>query len=272
MSDVATLSEIWTYPVKSLKGISLNTAKIEMRGVQYDRRWMIVDSENNFISQRQYASLATIDVSMTGKDIVIISHAMGSSINLPADGITGEELKVKIWSDTCTAIWQDAEADAWISDYLKTKCKFVYMPDATFRQVDTRYVQKGVGTYFSDEFPFLLTNTRSLDDLSVRAGEVLTMKRFRPNLVINSAEPYEEDDWRRINIGVLEFCIAKLCARCVVTTIDPDSGDKGKEPLAALAQYRKKNKKLYFGQNMVVMDSGILSVGDKVVVVERKNN
>jgi len=264
------LTQIWSYPVKSLKGLSLESAAIDPRGIRNDRRWMIVDSDNHFLSQRQFPSLATISLEMTAGTIHLSHDAMKEKTTLPERAVEGQKVRVKIWSDTCDALWPKAEADAWISDYLKQDCKFVYMPDGTYRQVDRRYSPFMTSTAFTDGFPFLLINQASLNDLNERSKSVLTMQRFRPNLVIDSRHPFEEDTWRIIQIGNMRFHLVKPCARCVITTIDPATGSQGKEPLRTLSKYRKKNNKLYFGQNMVTEDSGILETGQRMIVEQKK--
>jgi len=121
---------------------------------------------------------------------------------------------------------------------------------------------------FSDGFPLLLISESSLFDLNRRVPEVITMKRFRPNLVVKNTDPYQEDNWEAIKIGDCELQIVKPCSRCVLTTVDPETGKlSGREPLKTLAKYRKFNGEVVFGQNLIPRSSGKLEVGMKVEVL-----
>ncbi|HFD86614.1 MAG TPA: MOSC domain-containing protein, partial [Gammaproteobacteria bacterium] len=137
------------------------------------------------------------------------------------------------------------------------------------RQVDQDYASAGDKTAFSDGFPILLISQASLDDLNNRLDEPMPMKRFRPNLVVTGTQPYEEDQWQRISINGVEFRIVKPCSRCIVTTIDPETGKQtGVEPLETLGTYRKQGGKVMFGQNVIPDGSGVVALGDEVVILE----
>jgi uncharacterized protein len=261
------LSEIWTYPVKSLRGISHAKALVERRGLELDRRWMVVDTENKCITQREESSLALIDVELNAHELILSAPQMSSLIiSLNDYDILGT--KVQIWDDECEALLMRGESEAWFSEYLKKPVRLVYMPERSERQVDEDYAPHGSITGFSDAFPFLLISEASLADLNSRLDEAVPMNRFRPNLVIKGTEAFEEDTWKRIKIGEIIFEVAKPCARCVLTTINQNTAEKGKEPLATLSKYRMKNNKVLFGQNLYQHNLGELKVGYQIEILE----
>ena len=191
-------------------------------------------------------------------------------LSMPTKPEDGKTITAEIWSDVVKTIWCQNEADAWFSEALGTSCRLVFMPEDAVRQVDTEYVQYPLNTSLSDGYPFLLSSSASLDDLSKKAGLKIEIERFRPNLVVEGCEPFAEDNWKKIQIGEAVFKIVKPCARCAIPTIDPITGIKGKEPLKTLNTYRKQGNKTLFGQNMILENEGEIKVGDKVIILEEK--
>lgn len=269
------LSEINIYPVKSLAGISLKESKIERRGLEFDRRWLLVDENNKFLTQREFPKMATVKTEIT-PDALLVSNN-GNSLKIAFEPETVETKTVKIWSSRCRAKIYETAVNEWFSDVLETNCKLVVMPEATRRKVNYFYaVQKDDHVSFADAYPFLLIGENSLADLNSRLAENLPMNRFRPNLVVTDSEAFSEDGWKKIKIGETVFHVVKPCARCVMTTIDQEAGVKdGKEPLKTLASFRipKRSikKKILFGQNLIAETAGaVLRVGDQVEVLETK--
>ena len=176
---------------------------------------------------------------------------------------------VEIWGDRCEALAAEKKAESWISDYLGKRCNFVFMPDHSNRLVNQDYAIGRDQVAFSDGFPLLLISESSLCDLNSRVPEEITMKRFRPNLVVNNTDPYQEDNWKAIRIGDCELQIVKPCSRCVLTTVDPETGKfSSREPLKTLAKYRKFNGEVVFGQNLIPRSVGKLEVGMKVEILK----
>ena len=261
------LSAIYVYPVKSLGGFAVDATRVEERGLQHDRRWMLVDADNNFLTQRNHPQMALLQVSLPGDALVVTHKHTLDQISIPQKPETSEMLRVKVWSDTCRAVAASPKADAWFSNLLGQPCRLVYMPDTTKRRVDARYAVADNHTGFSDGYPFLIIGQASLDDLNDRLAEPLPMNRFRPNLVVGGGEPYAEDDWHEIQVGETTFFGVKPCGRCIVTATDQKTGEIGREPLKTLAAYRKRGNKILFGQNMVFGRTGDrISVGDAVRV------
>ena len=264
-----TLSEIWVYPVKSLGGIRLTKALTEERGLRYDRRWMIIDEENVFITQRAHLKMALIDVALEEGGLKIYLRADPADFVLvPYQPKTALPVTVQVWDDTAEALTVSDEADAWLTRQLDMKLRLVVMPDSTERKADPRYARHNENVSFADGFPYLVISQASLDDLNGRLAEPIEMRRFRPNFVITGTEPFAEDQWKHITIGDLRFEVVKPCARCVLTTINPETAEKGAEPLKTLASYRRNGNKILFGQNVTVQDFGELNVGAQVLVLE----
>jgi uncharacterized protein len=259
------LSEIWIYPVKSLGGIRLSSSKVMSKGLQYDRRFMLVDEGGMFMTQRVFPKMALFKVSMD-KEQVIVTHN-GESISFPAIPSTIQETKpVQIWNDLVMANEVSAEISKWFSERLGKTCKLVFFPEENPRAVDPEYKVNDEHVGLADAYPLLIIGQSSLDDLNRRLAEPLPMNRFRPNLVFTGGEPYEEDSWRNFSVGKTRFIGVKPCARCVLTTVNQDTGVKGIEPLKTLASYRSRNNKIYFGQNVVVVDPLEINEGDIVTL------
>lgn len=271
------LSEINIYPVKSLAGISLEKSRIERRGLEFDRRWLLVDENNKFLTQREFPKMATVKTEILKDSLQVSSD--GSSLQVSFEPQSSETKTVKIWSNRCKAKIYENAVNEWFSDILETNCKLVMMPEETQRKVNYFYaVNKDDHVSFADGYPFLLIGQNSLEDLNSRLEEALPMNRFRPNFVVSDSEGFAEDSWKKIKIGETVFHIVKPCARCVMTTIDQANGEKGgKEPLKTLAQFRipKRSikKKILFGQNLIAENGGaVLKVGDKVEILETKRS
>ncbi len=264
------LSELNIYPVKSLKGISLESSLVEDRGLQLDRRWMLVDEKRKFITQREVPRMAAVKIEVL--DAGLSASIQGSTITIPFRPETGETANVKIWSSSVKGEFYSDEINKWFSNELGTACRLVLMPETTQRKVNPFYaVRRFEDTVsFADGYPFLLIGEASLADLNSRLDEPVPMNRFRPNFVVTGSDPFEEDTWKRIRIGATEFHVVKPCARCVITTVDQAAGKKnGTEPLKTLAAYRNRRGKVLFGQNLIAETAGgTVRVGDKVEVVE----
>lgn len=266
------VSELYLYPIKSARGIPLERAELDERGFRHDRRWMLVDADGRFISQREAHRLALVDVALDG-DAVLVGAPGMPALRVPCTA-QGEPERCTIWRDVVTAHPVSGAADEWFSRFLSLSCRLVYMPDATRRIVDRAYVKQERVVGFADAFPLLLIGQGSLDLLNrklVAKGErAVPMRRFRPNIVIAESRAHEEDEWRQIRIGEIGVDVVKPCARCVITTVDIESAEAGREPLRTLAGYRKQGSKVMFGQNAVHRQLGSIATGDAITVLDRQ--
>jgi len=271
-----TISEIIIYPIKSLKGVSLKESVIEQKGLRFDRRWMLVNEKNGFLTQRDFPKMAALVIKIQENGLEISFE--NNRLKIPFELKPLNPASVKIWSSRVRALVYEGDINAWFGDVLQTECKLVLMPEETRRKVNYFYaVHKDDAVSFADAYPFLLAGESSLKDLNARLENKITMNRFRPNFVVSGGEPFAEDDWKKIRIGETIFHVVKPCGRCVITTINQETGiSDGKEPLKTLATYRipKRSikKKILFGQNLIAETvGGTVKVGDKVEILERKN-
>ncbi len=267
MNNKLILSDIYFYPVKSLRGIHLQRAPVDRRGIHFDRHWMVVDAEGRFITQRQHPRMALVRTALTPRGLRLSAPGR-SDLDVDFEPEPFRQVQVEVWGDHCLGYRAGDAAAEWFSQFLDRSCQLVYMPEQSQRPVDPDYATAEDRVGFADGFPFLLISEASLADLNQRLSEPVPMIRFRPNLVIRGCEPYAEDSWRRIRIGDITFRVAKPCSRCVIPTIDPETAQKAVEPLRTLNSYRREGNKVYFGQNLLHDAFGVLQVGSQVEVLE----
>lgn len=271
------ISEINVYPIKSLGGVSLTDSIVKKRGLEFDRRWMLIDENGNFLTQREFPKMAAINVEIQASGLRVLHNSHEKIISF--EPLMKQTVSVKIWQSRCRANAYESDVNKYFSDALQMNCRLVLMPPETTRQVNYFYaVHKDDVVSFADAYPFLLIGENSLRDLNEKLEQPVPMNRFRPNFVVSGSDAFAEDNWKQIKIGAVVFHLVKPCARCVVTTIDQMSGEKqGVEPLKTLASYRipKRSikKKILFGQNLIAENVGaVIRVGDKVEVIEAKNH
>lgn len=259
------LAEIWIYPIKSLGGIRVKTATVLGKGLQYDRRYMLIDENNQFITQRIVHEMALFKLSFYEEGFLV---TLGSeSIKIPFSPTEGVgERSVTIWKDTVLAHELGSDISNWFSERLNFKCRLVYFPEENRRAVDTDFAHNDEQVSLADGYPFLIIGRQSLEDLNKRLAQPVPMNRFRPNFVFEGGAPYEEDTWNSFRIGSNRFKGVKLCDRCVLTTINQDTAENGVEPLATLSKYRKNGGKVNFGQNLVTIDFFEVNEGDTISI------
>ncbi|MEO6656217.1 MAG: MOSC N-terminal beta barrel domain-containing protein [Pyrinomonadaceae bacterium] len=289
------ISEINIYPIKSLKGISLDSAIVGERGLRYDRRWMLTTPDGMFFTQREFPRMALIEVGVDDETLYVTAEKYGT-LEIPLTPETKNRQQVTIWQSICDGEIYPATTNEWFSDVLETSCQLVYMPDDSRRSVSSRFDSGGDVVSFADGYPLMVLSEASLEHLNERIAESekdagrlpafrpLPMNRFRPNLVVSGAGAFGEDEWTKVRIGEAEFRSTKPCERCVITTIDQSKGEfAGKEPLKTLASYRRaKNviperyeslgvgaNAVLFGQNLIAQTLGAtIMVGYEVEILE----
>jgi len=263
-----TINELNIYPVKSLRGISLNSAKVTDRGFEYDRRWMLIDHRGMFMTQRDYPQMAFINTELTA-DGLKLSHRKKNIVPhiVPYKPEMSKIVTVPIWDDTCSSILVGRNSDKWFSEALDVDCSLVFQPDETQRSVDKNYAKGNEIVSFADGYPFLIIGQASLDDLNSKLETPLPMNRFRPNIVFTGGEPFLEDEMKEFKIGDIKFYGVKPCARCVITTTNQETTERLAEPLKTLATYRKFKNKVMFGMNLLHEGEGEIKIGDTIAVV-----
>lgn len=263
MSSVFVVKEIYIYPIKSLAGISCNNAKAEEMGFENDRRWMLIDADNHMITQREhrimsqfYPKISEGKISVTFQD-----HKHEFAI----DEHLENALDVNVWDDKSEVVEVNQITSEWFSKHLGFECKLVKILKAGNRKHESSKLKETFNVSLADGYPYLLIGTESLDSLNEKLDEKITIKRFRPNILINTKSAHEEDDFDTFKIGEVQFKNIKPCGRCVMVNNDPENGELKKEPLKTLSKYRNVNNSVLFGTNIVSLNSGIISVGDELV-------
>jgi uncharacterized protein YcbX len=266
------ISSIFTYPIKSCARLEHTEIALDKYGPVWDRRWMVVDSDGIFLTQRELSALALIQPRIEGDQLAIIAPGM-PEICVPLAREAGEVWRVEVWKDTCAAWDEGDEIANWLSDYLNVDTRLVRMADGFVRQVDTTYAPENTPTTFTDAFPLLILSEASLEELNrhmvERGKEPVPISRFRPNLVVAGTEPFAEDIWRTVQIGDVTIDVVKPCARCATTTVDQLTGKVPDvtEPLGTLNTFRKQNGKVLFAQNAIHRAPGVVRVGDIITVL-----
>jgi uncharacterized protein YcbX len=262
-----SLSGLIYYPIKACRGFEVDSANVERMGLQYDRRMMVVTPEGEFLTQREYPKLAWVTPTLKDGALTLCAPDFDSiKVNIQTSGTSQP---VDVWhSKGVQAIDQGEEAAGWFSAWLGRAVRLVHIADGYKRKLNPQYaVNADDHTGFADGYPILIISEESLEDLNSRLETPVPMNRFRPNVVVKGSEPFAEDTWNQIRIGDVKLSIVKPCARCVVTTIDTETLEQGKEPLKTLGKYRKHELGAIFGQNVIPLNGGRLQLGMSVEVL-----
>ncbi len=256
------------YPIKSCQGIDLERAELVDTGFRWDRHWMLVDDEGQFLSQRRVPAMATIATELTDRHL--IASQGERRIDIPLHSPDVDRMPVQIWNDLLPGSIVSDEADRWFSEALDTPCHLVFLPDSVPRQVDRDYAEDGRSVGFADGFPLLVVSLENLEPLNERLDRPVGIERFRPNIVIGGGAPHEEDEWAALRIGDIQIDLPKPCSRCVIPSIDQRSAEQDSGLLRTLAEYRRgEDGKIYFGQNGLHRSTGWIQVGQTVEPVKR---
>jgi uncharacterized protein YcbX len=254
------LSSIWIYPVKGLRGIQVTEAEVVRRGLRHDRRWLLVDEAGRVVTQREVPQMTLLRTEIAGETLTVTAPS-GQKESLPLRPEDGPRAEVQIWSDRTMAMVHP-QATPFFAAALGRALRPVFMPEDVLRPVNPAFGQPGDLVSFADGYPLLIASSASLADLNTRLRQPVPMTRFRPNLVVDGCGPFEEDRWARFRLGDVTFRGVKPCGRCVVVTIDPETAQMNKEPLATLASYRRVGNSVNFGVNLTHEGRGTVRVGD----------
>lgn len=262
---VRRVTEIWIYPIKSLGGIRLAASSVQEKGLKYDRRWMLVDADGNFLTQRNHPKMALFNLRWE-RNALVVTHE-GAQMELPVDHPgKGPAKAARIWNDSVSVVEAAADYHAWFSDRLGIACRLVHFPEEQPRLIDPAFRPANEHVSLADGYPILVIGQASLDDLNARLEQPVPMNRFRPNIVFSGGDPYEEDGWKHFRIGNNRLLGVKPCGRCVLTTVDQKTGIPGKEPLLTLSRYRRMNERICFGQNVIPIDYHEIHEGDEIIL------
>ncbi|MCX5383912.1 MOSC domain-containing protein [Streptomyces sp. NBC_00083] len=270
----AVVDGIHIHPVKSVGGYDRAQAAVEPWGLAGDRRWMLVDTQGVAVTQRERPALALSSAATLPGGSVRLS-APGHDDLVVEPPRTAEAETVSLFGGKFEAVAADGEAHQWFSSYLGTAVRLMHLDDPAHRRaIDARYAPQGETVSFADGFPLQIATRSSLDALNALIAQgdhaaegPLPMNRFRPNVVLGHTEPWAEDSWSRIAIGEVVFRLAKPCGRCVITTTDQATAERGKEPLRSLARHRRIGGALAFGVLVLPENTGTIHVGDPMKVL-----
>ncbi|GIG58021.1 molybdenum cofactor biosysynthesis protein [Longispora fulva] len=254
--------ELNIHPVKSTRPVPVDRAEVALWGLVGDRRWMLVDGDGRSVTAREEHRLLTVRT-VPVPDGVLIEG--GPRLTEPA----GDPVAVRHSRHELLGVPAGPEADDWFRRLLgRSDVRLVWCGDPAQRALNPDHSEPGDRTGFTDGYPVVLSTTGSLGQLNDWiGGEPLPMVRFRPNVVVDSAEPFAEDHWKRIRIGAVDFRVAKLVDRCVMTTVDPETLVTGKEPIRTLARHRRWDGKTWFGVHLIPDAVGSVHVGDRVEIL-----
>jgi len=263
----ATLAAIHIFPLKSCAPLPLAQARVQARGLEHDRRWLLVDEDSTFITARKYPRMTLIRAVPASDGLQLDAPGMPTlHVRIPD---ASRRTSAVVWDDTVAPLAGDEESAAWLSRFLDRSCRLVFMDDACERAVDPNRAQPGDLVSFADSHPLTVLSSSAIDHLNSKLAQPIPAQRFRPNLLIDGVEPHAEDSWKRIRIGEVEFDLLGPCVRCVFPTIDFHTGipDADGEPIRTLAKYRRSPKGVTFSQNATPRRLGTLRVGDSVEIL-----
>jgi uncharacterized protein len=268
------IRELYIYPLKSAAGMRVAEATIDALGFAGDRRWMTVDVDGRFLSQRRIPRMALIQATTFPGDSLFLSAPAAASLRVPRPDGAGRSRRVTVWRDDVDALDAGDDAAEWITSVLQKEARLVYCPLQSARLVDREYASGDERVGFADGFPLLIVGHGTVEEINSRlqaqGQDSIGVNRFRPNIVVEGAEPFAEDSWKALRIesidGDVEVDIVKPCARCSIISVDPRTGVQGVEPMRTLAPYRRRGIKVYVAQNAIPRTLGRIITGAAVSV------
>lgn len=263
-----TVSQLFIYPVKSFSGISVESHSIDDRGFSLDRRWMLIDTNNNFVSQRTLPQMALVTTELTGNSI-LLKHKIDESflLELEIGKHTGILTEAILFDKKTEGYLLSEYINRYLSNFFGINLRMIYMAEDIKRYANKKYAHSNEIVSYADGFPFLIIGEESLNELNRRMTAPVDITRFRPNIVFNGGTPFIEDDWKEIKIGNVKFRVVKPCSRCVIVTVDPETAKKNNETLTVLSKFRREGHKIYFGQNLLHSSVGNIQVGNEIEVL-----
>ncbi|TDR80273.1 MOSC domain-containing protein [Paludibacterium purpuratum] len=260
------LDEIYVHPLKSGRGIEYSQAYAGISGLLHDREWLVVGADGNFLTGRTHPQMVRIEIELIPGAALLKAPAMDPILAMAT--VYDTPVECQVWGDGFVAYHGDQQVDRWVSQVMGEPCRLLWLGQKPTRCQKDR----DDALSFADGYPYLLVNQSSLEALNQELAKSVTSRHFRPNLVISGAAPYEEDDWQTIRIGEVSFEVTKPCSRCVLTTVDPATGEKdaGTEPLKTLIRTRQLPEGICFGINLRALNEGVVRVGDQLEVLESR--
>ena len=262
------VTRIRLYPVKSLAGVDVRSASVRQWGLDGDRRWGVIDANGTPVTARERNRM----LALRAEPLDDGGAGTGAGEPLRVDPPTDAAPIPVGHSRQGEALPAGEEADDWLSTRIGGPVRLVWQPDPLARVISERHGGRpGEGLSLADAGPLLLATEASLAQLDAWTGDdiaPLDMVRFRPNVVVDGDVPFAEDDWSMVELGSVRYRVTEICDRCVMTTIDPVTIARGKEPIRTLAKHRRWEGATWFGIRIVPLlepaASATLAVGDQV--------
>jgi uncharacterized protein len=254
MSVIATVTDLFVYPLKSARGIACPRVRLAATGFEADRQWMLVNVHGVFLSQRTHPQLACIVPDLDAGELVL--HAPGlPPLRLPRN-CSGERLCVRVHQDRCVGLDEGADAAEWASRAAGEAVRLVRVPPHNERRANPAFAGTAAAPMgFADGFPVLVCNAASLADLNTRLATGIPMERFRPNVVLEGLPAWAEDRIDTLTLGEVTLRLVKPCTRCTIPSIDQRTGRPSIDPTPALRRFRfdKLLRGVKFGENAVIV-------------------
>ncbi|MCS7081562.1 MAG: MOSC N-terminal beta barrel domain-containing protein [Rhodothermia bacterium] len=263
MSAEARLAALYVYPVKSCRGFAVEAWTVEERGLAHDRRWMWVGPQGRALTQRELPKMALISVALT-EEALQLAYPGREPLWVPLEpGQRARWCIVRLWNEELRLLDLGPEPARWFASALGQEARLVFQPRESHRPLDARYGRPGEGVSLADGYPILLLSEASLEALNALLERPVSVLRFRPNLVFAGVEPFVEDTWSWVRLGSVRLRLVKPCSRCLVPSIDPESGCLEPEPLRTLASFRLRQGRIWLGQNAVPETTGPVWAGQR---------
>jgi uncharacterized protein YcbX len=264
------------YPIKSCGAVDVDEITVDERGPRWDRNWVVVDADGNFLTQRKFPQMAKIRLNLIinpSQNILrlVLPNLQSAELQLDTVMSAHSARQVQVWKDTCMGVDEPLQVSELISDFLGTRA-FLVRTGAETRALPEKFSTLHGGfasVRFADSMPLLLTSLTSLQALNRRLAEnaiaPVPMDRFRANIIIDGAPAFSEDQWQQVQLGSLATQGSKQCSRCTIVNTDQASGERFAEPLKTLAQFRRfEDGKIMFGKYLIQTQSGVVRVGDEI--------
>jgi len=262
------VNELSIYPIKSIQGIKLTESIAEFSGLTNDRKYLVVDKNGECVTGRKHPLITLINATIRPDNTLELTHPdQSDSLIIHHREFTHKRMTVDVWETKIDALMCGSQYDTWISEILEEPVTLVYFDDKSNRVTNRR---PDMPVTFADSYPFLITSLASLQALNDRCPETMTMERFRSNIIVEQCEAFAEDTWQKIKIGDAVFEAVKPCVRCIFTTLEPSTAQRGKkgEPIKTLAKFRMLEKKgVTFGMNFVCIQQGLIKQGDQIEIL-----
>ena len=262
-----SVKALFIYPIKSLAGINLDSMSFDQLGPKNDRRYMLVDSHNTMLTQREYPILAKFKTQITQNDLFISFE--NEQIKIQLDESSHHSISSQVWEDDVKGFEVSTDISKWFSTQLNQPVRLIKFDENQPRIMSREFVDFDATVGFADGFQLLITQQSSLEALDLKENE--NMLRFRPNIVVHGAEAFSEDYWRELNINNTILKIVKPCARCLMPAVNPEDGSKQPGVIRALAQKRLFNKNTYFGQNAIITSKNttIININEPILITKQ---